>query len=159
MSDSTNLNVKLKTTCNFTTIELNMAVQQEHGKIGEYLALKWLSRQGYEIHALNWRGGHQEIDIIASDERKWIFIEVKTKTFTNFLQPENSVNFDKRKNLIKAARKFLAKTNDNKQIRFDVISILLVPYGVQMTHFKDAFFPIQTTYVRRNSSRILRHYI
>ena len=28
----------------------------------------------------------------------------------------------KRKNLIKAARKFLAKTNDNKQIRFDVIS-------------------------------------
>jgi len=136
-----------------------MAIQQEHGKVGEYLAVKWLSRQGYEIHSLNWRGGHQEIDIIATEGRKWIFIEVKTKTFTNFLQPENSVNSDKRKNLIIGARKFLSKVNDNKQIRFDVISILLVPYGVQMTHFKDAFFPIQTTNFRRNSSRFLRHYI
>ncbi len=136
-----------------------MAIQQEHGKVGEYLAVKWLSRQGYEIHSLNWRGGHQEIDIIATEGRKWIFIEVKTKTFTNFLQPENSVNSDKRKNLIIGARKFLSKVNDNKQIRFDVISILLVPYGVQMTHFKDAFFPIQTTNFRRNSSRFLKHYI
>lgn len=136
-----------------------MTLQQEHGKIGEYLALKWLNRQGYHIHALNWRGGHQEIDIIATDGKKWIFIEVKTKTFTNFLQPENSVNSTKRKNMILGAQKFIAKTNDSKQIRFDVISILLVPYGVQMTHFKDAFFPIQTTYVRRNSSRNLRHYI
>ncbi len=136
-----------------------MAIQQEHGKVGEYLAVKWLSRQGYEIYALNWRGGHQEIDIIATDDKKWIFIEVKTKTFTNFLQPENSVNSSKRKNMIKGARKFIAKTNDSKLIRFDVISILLVPYGVQMTHFKDAFFPIQTTSVCRNSSRNLRHYI
>jgi putative endonuclease len=136
-----------------------MAIQQEHGKVGEYLAVKWLRRQGYEIHSLNWRGGHQEIDIIATEGRKWIFIEVKTKTFTNFLQPENSVNSDKRKNLIIGARKFLSKVNDNKQIRFDVISILLVPYGVQMTHFKDAFFPIQTTNFRRNSSRFLKHYI
>ena len=136
-----------------------MTLQQEHGKIGEYLALKWLNRQGYEIYALNWRGGHQEIDIIASEGRKWIFIEVKTKTFTNFLQPENSVNSTKRKNMIKGAQKFMSKMNDGKQIRFDVISILLVPHGVQMTHFKDAFFPIQPTNVRRNSSQILRHYI
>jgi len=132
-----------------------MAIQQTNGKLGEYLAAKWLNRQGYEIHRINYRAGHLEIDIIAQDAKNWVFVEVKTKTFTNFLQPENSVNKTKRTNMIKVAQKFISQQNDNKKVRFDIVSIILVQYGVQMVHFKDAFFPIQPTKNRRKSSLYL----
>ena len=103
-----------------------MSIQGEHGREGEYLAAKWLNRQGYEIHAINWKSSHQEIDIIATNCHFWVFVEVKTKSTSNILQPENAVNSEKQKNMIKAARRFMAKTNDNKKIRFDVISVDLL---------------------------------
>ena len=133
-----------------------MAIQQTNGKMGEYMAAKWLHRQGYEIFKINYRAGHLEIDIIAKDSKNWIFVEVKTKTFTNFLQPENSVNKTKRTNMIKAAQKFISQHHDNKNVRFDIVSIILLQYGVQMVHFKDAFFPIQPTKARRKSSPYLK---
>lgn len=132
-----------------------MAIQQTNGKIGEYMAAKWLHRQGLEIFKINYRAGHLEIDIIAKDSKNWIFVEVKTKTFTNFLQPENSVNKTKRTNMIKAAQIFISQHHDIKNVRFDIVSIILVQYGVQMVHFKDAFFPIQSTKTRRKSSSYL----
>ncbi len=132
-----------------------MAIQQTNGNLGEYMAAKWLQRQGYMIFKINYRVGHLEVDIIATDEKNWIFVEVKTKTFTNFLHPENSVHKIKRENIIRAAKKFVSQNADNKKVRFDIISIILVNYGVQMVHFKDAFFPIQPTKIRRKSSAYL----
>ena len=128
-----------------------MTIQGENGREGEYLAAKWLNRQGYEIYAVNWKSSHQEIDIIATNCHFWVFVEVKTKTTSNILQPENAVNSEKRKNMIKAARRFVSKANDNKKIRFDVISVFFVSHGIQMLHFKDAFFPIIRNNVHRKS--------
>jgi len=131
-------------------LTLNMSIQGENGREGEYLAAKWLNRQGYEIHAINWKSSHQEIYIIATNCHFWVFVEVKTKTTSNILQPENAVNSEKQKNMIKAARRFMSKTNDIKKIRFDVISVFFVSHGIQMLHFKDAFFPIIRNNVHRN---------
>lgn len=135
-----------------------MAIQQINGQLGEYLAAKWLHRQGYEIYQINYRVGHLEVDIVASNNKNWIFVEVKTKTFTNFLHPENSVDKTKRSNLIKAAQRFKAQHKDSKSVRFDIVSIILVDYGVQMVHFKDAFFPIQPTKIHRKSSPYLHQH-
>jgi putative endonuclease len=132
-----------------------MAIQQTNGNLGEFMAAKWLYRQGYKIFKINYRVGHLEVDIIATDEKNWIFVEVKTKTFTNFLHPENSVHKTKRDNLIRAAKKFMIQNTEYKKVRFDIISIILVKYGVQMVHFKDAFFPIQPTKISRKSSAYL----
>lgn len=136
-----------------------MNIQQEHGKHAEYLAAKWLSRQGYDIFAINWKSSYQEIDIIASNCHFWVFIEVKSQTTSNSLYAENAVNKEKQKNIIKAARRFLIKNNKNKKIRFDIISVNFVPYGVQMFHFKDAFFPIYKYQSNKSVGGFFKPYI
>ena len=44
-----------------------MAKHNELGKMGEDLAVQYLTDKGYEILERNWRNIHKEIDIIAKD--------------------------------------------------------------------------------------------
>ena len=56
-----------------------MNTKQQIGKIGEDLATKYLSSSGYRIFERNYRGKQGEIDIIATEKNKIIFVEVKAE--------------------------------------------------------------------------------
>ena len=45
-----------------------MIEPHELGKIGEELAVEYLTDKGYQILERNWHSGHKEIDIIALDD-------------------------------------------------------------------------------------------
>ena len=72
-----------------------MAKHNELGKAGENAAVTYLEQQGYIIRDRNWRKGHFELDIVATKEQELIVVEVKTRSNTQFAEPEDAVDIPK----------------------------------------------------------------
>jgi len=95
---------------------------------GETFAYWHLRRHGYVMIAKNYmvRGIKGEIDLIGYDGEVLAFIEVKTRTPGERAlgTPEEAVTPEKRRNLSRMARQFLAEQRIPKaQCRFDVLAI------------------------------------
>lgn len=106
-----------------------MATHIDTGKLGERLALAYLTNMGLTILHTNWKYQSCEIDIIANKGYELHIIEVKTRTNSKFGYPEESVNSKKFKNLQKAATQFLALYPHWKIVQYDILSISLTKYG------------------------------
>jgi len=118
-----------------------MAKHIETGKKGEELAAGFLKESGYRILETNWRSGHDEIDIIALDEKELVIVEVKTLSSEFFGYPEQAVNKKKQDFLIRAAQAYADKVETDLEIRYDIISVYLKEGSCKIDHFKDAFTP------------------
>lgn len=118
------------------TIESKESCEKEQahnldlGRRGEDAAAKFLERHGYEIVARNWTCSAGEADIIARDGDALVFVEVKTRSNTEKGLPEEAITPAKRKRYEKIAVSFLKGFDldeaDDVQVRFDVVSILVV---------------------------------
>jgi putative endonuclease len=106
-----------------------MALHNELGKEGEELAAKWLSAHGYTILHRNWRYSRLEIDIVATRGKFLHFIEVKTRYYTPFGQPEDSVTKKKFKKLQRAADEFLFQHPGHLWIQYDIVSVTMYGKG------------------------------
>jgi putative endonuclease len=117
-----------------------MNTNRNIGNKGEKIAAEFLQEAGYEIVALQWTHGHKEIDIIARESNRYVFVEVKTRTNTQQGFPEEAISAAKIRSVMEAARQFLYD-KEYQDIRFDVISILLgVNHQYEIFHIKDAFY-------------------
>ena len=117
-----------------------MADHNEFGKIAEDLAVDFLVKAEYKILARNFRYLKAEIDIIAEKQNQIIIIEVKARNTDAFLEPQEAVNKKKIKLLISAANYFVEENNINKEVRFDIISVLPDETGkLKISHLEDAF--------------------
>ncbi len=109
------------------------------GKIGETIAEELLISSGYSIISRNERIGKDEIDIIAKINDWIIFVEVKTRTGL-FMMPEEAVDERKQNALIRFAENYLAKHRLDVNIRFDIISVLLLQGEEPIVrHIENAF--------------------
>lgn len=111
------------------------------GKSGEELAIAYYEKQNCTILETNWRFGHLEVDVIAENGDTIIFCEVKTRSSVSFGEPESFVTYQKQKNIIKAANCYVLRKNINKDVRFDIISIVRANDDYKLTHIPDAFRP------------------
>jgi putative endonuclease len=118
-----------------------MAQHNETGKTGEDLAAEYLAEQGYHILERNWRYGKAEIDIICTRGPFIVFTEVKTRSTVFFGQPEQSVDKTKKGYLIKAANAYVLTNNIEKEVRYDILSIILRGQSHTIRHIEDAFYP------------------
>ena len=121
------------------------------GDFGERKAASYLRRHGYRILERNWRSGKYEIDIIASNLRDLVFVEVKTRTYhqadvENALPPKNAVNSAKQEFTRRAAQNYLYQHPTKKQPRMDVIEVWLTqsntlekPKILKIQHLKAAY--------------------
>jgi putative endonuclease len=100
--------------------------RQNLGKWGETLAANWLSGQGLQILARNVRTPYGELDVIARQKDVLVFVEVKTRTNTEFGMPETAITPEKQKHLHDSAIYYLQeKAPDfSGDWRVDVIAIL-----------------------------------
>jgi putative endonuclease len=115
-------------------------MKKDKGKIGEDIAVKFLSRKGYKILKRNYRYGHGEIDIIAMDKDVLIFVEVRVKFSDKFGSPEDSVTIKKREQLKKIASAFIQMNEVNfSECRFDVIGITFKDGKFNINHIENAF--------------------
>lgn len=117
-----------------------MAEHNDFGQLAEKLATEFLTTKGFEIIARNYRYNHAEIDIIAENKELIIIVEVKARSYNTIIPPEEAVNQLKIKSIVKAADAFLKQNPTDKEVRFDIITVLPDYQGkLQITHLEDAF--------------------
>jgi len=113
------------------------------GRRGEDLAVEFLLKEGYEILERNWYFKHNEVDILARDHNTLVVIEVKTRSGNSYGEPYTAVDIRKQRYLIFAAERYIFAHNLDLEVRFDIISIIINPWGsVLLEHVKEAFHPI-----------------
>ncbi len=98
----------------------------EFGRWGEEQAVRHLKQEGWKILGKRTRvGKHDELDIIAEQEKVLVFVEVKARKNERFGRPFSAVNREKRKRLSRAAVAYLKKKRIKPEyIRFDVIEVV-----------------------------------
>ena len=110
------------------------------GKKGEEVALRFLKKKGYRIIEKNYVCKLGEMDIIAKEKDTLVFVEVKTRTTTEFGPPQLAVHSSKQRQLSKVALNYLKeKRLEDVKARFDVVAILLGQKGEEIELIRDAF--------------------
>lgn len=118
-----------------------MAQHNELGKKGEEIAKNMLTDKGYSILETNWRFDKDEIDIVAKDGEEIVIVEVKTRSTDFYGFPEDAVNLQKEKFLIRATEAYLEENNLNVDTRFDIVAIIHNNKETKLHHIIDAFYP------------------
>jgi len=105
---------------------LNKITRKNLGKDGEKIAISFLKKRGYQILEKNYRCRLGEIDIVAKDKEKIVFVEVKTRSSLIFGLPQEAVSYSKQLRLTRLALTYLSyhKLKDIP-CRFDVVGILM----------------------------------
>lgn len=118
-----------------------MADHNEFGKLGEELAVNYLTGKGYKILERNWYNIHKEIDIIARDGKFLVIVEVKTRQTDEYGDPDIAVTKQKQKYLISAANSYIFRNHLEMETRFDIVSIIFRDGEPIIEHIEDAFLP------------------
>lgn len=116
------------------------------GALGEHTACEYILQKGYTIRATNLRVTNNEIDIIALDtiNNELVFIEVKTRTNSNFGNPEVAVTNKKIQSMNFVAQKYIKSNHCNLDYRFDIIAISYLgdkSQEPQIEHFENITWP------------------
>lgn len=109
------------------------------GNEGEKQAAEFLQRKGYEIVVRNYRYKHAEIDLIARKGSFIVFVEVKTRSYSFYGEPEAFVDSKKAATVIRAAEQYTYENKYEGNIRFDIVSVKLGT-NPEIVHFEDAFY-------------------
>ena len=117
-----------------------MAQHNELGKEGEKLAVRFLSDKGYTILETNYRYLKAEIDIIARIGNVICVVEVKTRSTSEFGNPQEFVKPKQIGLLVSAINNYIEDIEDDVEIRFDIVAIVKNKLGTTVEHLEDAFF-------------------
>ena len=101
-----------------------------NGAWGESLAAQYLQKKRYKLIATNYRTRFGEIDLVVSNRKYLVFVEVKLRKSDRFAQAREFVDFRKQQRLRTTASIYLSQFPTDLQPRFDVIEIY-APEGYQ----------------------------
>lgn len=118
-----------------------MANHNVLGKAGEDAAAKYLEQNGYTIRDRNWRKNYLELDIVAAKDEELIIVEVKTRSNTDYIEPQDAVNWQKIRRIVVAADAYVKLFCLDVPVRFDIITAVGEPGAFRIEHMKDAFYP------------------
>ena len=117
-----------------------MAQHNELGKKGEQLAVNYLLRQRYEIIERNYRFDKAEVDIIAKKDEILAIVEVKTRSTTDFGNPQDFVKPKQIQRLVKAVDEYVTVNGLDVEVRFDIIAIVKNKNVLDIEHLENAFY-------------------
>ena len=101
-----------------------MAAHNELGRWGEDLAAAFLEEKGYTIIERDWKSGHHDLDIVAKDGSTLVIVEVKTRRNRLYGNPEEAIDYKKRRSLLSTINHYTKSHRIYSQVRFDIISIV-----------------------------------
>ena len=117
-----------------------MAQHNQLGKKGERLAVDFLLKKGYEIIERNYRFEKAEVDIIAKHSDTLAIVEVKTRSTSDFGNPQDFVKPKQIKNLVKAVDEYVTVNDLDVEVRFDIIAIVKSGKDFEIEHLENAFY-------------------
>ncbi|MFM5952484.1 MAG: YraN family protein [Micrococcales bacterium] len=110
------------------------------GLYGEKLAGNYLQSLGYEVLERNWRCPLGEIDLIARDDTKYVFVEVKTRNGAGFGHPLEAITEVKLSRLRRLVSEWCrSRQLSGIDVRIDAVSVLIDSGRVQLEHLKQVF--------------------
>ena len=120
-----------------------MAQSKLLGQWGEALAAAYLETKRYTVVACNYACRFGEIDLIVSNKKYIVFVEVKLRKSDAFAAAADFVDRRKQERLRTTAELWLAQHETALQPRFDVVEVY-APQGMQtrhpvIRHLEDAF--------------------
>ena len=113
------------------------------GAWGEALAAEYLRKKHYCLEAVGYSCRYGEIDLIVSNRKYLVFVEVKLRKSASFAQAMEYVDRRKQDRIRITASMYLSQHPTALQPRFDVVEIY-APQGMdtpdpQIRHMEDAF--------------------
>ena len=97
--------------------------RKKTGEWGEAVVVLKLKELGFEIITTNFHTKYGEIDIVAREEGKIVFVEVKTRSNSLYGEAVEAVSRKKISNMIKAAHVYLQDNNMRAAYRIDVATL------------------------------------
>ena len=99
---------------------------QDEGKKGEDIACEFLRKKGLTILDRNFRIRGGELDIVALDRDSLVFIEVKTRSSTQFGSPLEAITPWKLRALVKTAQFYKLKHPRLPDLlRIDAVTVMI----------------------------------
>src|SRR5580692_493333 len=100
-----------------------MAVRKKSGDLAEQKACEFLQARGLKLIMKNYRCIFGEIDLIMRDDHDIVFIEVRSRTNTDYGSPIESITKSKQKKIMGTSIHFLQQRNWLNKVnsRFDVV--------------------------------------
>jgi putative endonuclease len=109
------------------------------GTTGEERAARYLESLGYRVLERNFRTRRGEIDIVAQNRERVVFVEVKNWSSFGPEQLERSIDFRKRGRIRTASRTYLMRHPELRDRRVGYDVILCSPAAGSPTHYENAF--------------------
>ncbi|MCX7774100.1 MAG: YraN family protein [Clostridia bacterium] len=97
------------------------------GTLGEKEALRYLTSKGYTILCSNFRVGRMgELDLIGKEGDTLCFIEVKSRSSTQFGTPAQAVSYSKQATITRLAQVYMQRYGyHDVPVRFDVVEVMM----------------------------------
>jgi putative endonuclease len=119
---------------------VDMLAKDVLGRRGEDLAARHLADAGFVMLARNWRCAAGEIDIVARDRDVLVIVEVKSRRSTAYGSGAEAITRRKADKLRELALWWLRQHPGARDVRFDVVSVLLPGSGPAcVEHLRGAF--------------------
>ena len=117
--------------------------RQSLGRLGERLAAEHLERLGFRIIGRNHQTRYGELDLVACDAQRIVFVEVKARR-SGPGRPLDKLDWRKQGQVRRMARSWLVETIDRphrREVRFDAIGVTVDAGGrlVELEHLEAAF--------------------
>jgi len=111
------------------------------GQKGEKLAREYLEKEGLIFHQANLRVPGGEIDLLMEDttRKELVFVEVRTRTKSEFGSPEESVSPNKQHALKRSIAMHMQNYSWKTNYRLDLVAIILDGNDAKITHYKDIY--------------------
>jgi len=110
------------------------------GELGEEIASRYLTRKGYQVVERNYRTRRGELDLIARRGDTLVIVEVKLRRTAAYGDPLDAVTPRKQRSVRLMTEEYLSERDpDYRELRFDVLGILLRTNRPEITHVEDAF--------------------
>lgn len=104
-----------------------MALANELGSAGEKAAQRYLLSRRIRILEVNWRDPLCEIDIIASDGRYLLIVEVKSRMEYTATSPLDAINVAKAHQMMLGGMRYAQRMRIDLPVRYDVVEALYCP--------------------------------
>ncbi|MBN2365948.1 MAG: YraN family protein [Calditrichaeota bacterium] len=116
----------------------------EKGKWAEEKACDYLIKKSYTVLHRNWGAERGDIDIIAREGNRIIFVEVKGGISEKYGPPELRLTYAKKRQLYKLASLYIRDTDpsgsSDVDYQFDVIVVDGHPGKYEIRHYENAFY-------------------
>ena len=117
------------------------ADRTSRGRWAEEVAARHLAEHGLVCRDRNFRSRHGEIDLVMEDGEVLVFVEVRSRGGSGFMDPAESVDRTKRRRIVRTADTWLRtrKRSPLPACRFDVVAVTGEPEAPDIRWLRGAF--------------------